>query len=95
MNLLLRMEELFEATRNEALRPSMSLYNQVIQVLNDVDSREDAFPCLSIVIECIHLLTLHWNRGNLLHSSEVFGLLQYTRGCSNSFSKDSCNGSEL
>ena len=77
MNLLLRMEELYEATRNEALRPSMSLYNQVIQVLNDVDSREDAFSIFEHRDRVYPPVDSTLEPRQLTSSSEVFGLLQY------------------
>lgn len=77
MNLLLRMEELFEATKNEALRPRISLYNQVIQVLNDVGSGEDAFTIFEHRDRVYPPVDSTLEPRQLTSSGEVFGLLQY------------------
>ena len=75
--LLERMEELFEATRNEALRPTMSLYNAVIRALSgnmdqhDIDAvrvrRDRMYSRVDSALEPMHFTS----------SKEVFGLLKH------------------
>ena len=77
MRLLLRMEELFEATGNEALQPTMSLYNQVIQVLNDVGNGDDAFSVFEHRDRVYPPVDATLEPRQLTSSAEVFGLLQY------------------